>query len=177
MNSKDLIKDLNNNKIIAHPTDTVFGLFAKLSKQNILELNKLKKRNEDKPLQIMFSSVKEALKFSINDHFVMNYLHNNYEEGTSYIVPANTDFAKKFLLPSFNRTFMFRIPKNKEIIDIIKEAGPLAATSANISGKTTITNNEEIKKIFKVNTSSLEQKNNKASKIISLLNDEITEVR
>jgi len=176
MNKKLIIEKLNNDEVVAFPTDTVFGLIVKLKKQNIYKLNNIKKRKSDTPLQILFSSLEDAIKFLEEDSFIIDYLNKNYKEKTSYIVKAKKDFDSKYLLESFNQTFMFRIPTG-DILELINEVGPLFATSANLHETEPMTDNDMIAKTFNINVSDIKQNSNKASYIISLVNKKVKRIR
>ncbi len=170
MNNDLILKELNKNNVVGYATDTVFALLVKLSKENIAKINILKKRDKDKPVQILFSSLNEVLDL-IDDKFAINYLNNNFKYKTSYIVKSKKDFSDNYLKESFNNTFLFRIPIQKELIDLINKSGPLFATSANIHGEEPLQNIEDIKRKFNIVVANIEQKENKPSKIISLLNN------
>lgn len=172
----EIIRKLNNNEVVGFPTDTVFALIAKLEKKNITKLNKLKNRDIDQPIQILFPSLKEATISFEEDYFVMNYLSNNFKEKTSYLLKAKDAFNNKFLTGSYNREVLIRIPEG-EILEIIKEVGPLFATSANIHNKEPMVDNKDIEKEFNIYVSNLKQENNNASSIISLIEEEVKEVR
>lgn len=175
-NKKEIISEINNNKIVAFPTDTVFALVAKLKKENISKINSLKGREKDQPVQILFSSIKEATVAFEEDYFVMNYLANNNKEKTSYLLRAKDDFNNKYLTKEYKRKVLIRIPKG-EILDVLKEVGPLLATSANKHNEHPLTNNDEIKKQFNILVSDLKQKENKSSSIISIIDQEVKEIR
>lgn len=176
MNKELIIQKLNNNEVVAHPTDTVFGLIVKIDKKNITKLNKIKQREENKPLQILFASIKDAAECFKNDYFVMNYISNNYKSKTSYIVRAKDSFNNKYLLNTFERKIMFRIPEG-EILEVIKEVGPLFASSANLHDDEPMMDNKLIEDTFNIAVSDIKQKSNKASYIISLIDQEISEIR
>ncbi len=175
-NNKEVIEKLNNNEVIGFPTDTVFALIAKLNKKNISKINKMKNRDENQPIQILFSSLREATISFEEDYFVMNYLSNNYEKRTSYLLKAKDEFNNKYLTKEYKRNVLIRIPEG-DILDIIKEVGPLLATSANKHKKEPMTNNDEVTNEFQISVSNIKQNSNKASKIISLIDQEIKEIR
>lgn len=165
------IEQINNNEVVGFPTDTVFGLVAKLNKDNISKINNLKGRDSDQPLQILFESLDKAKEVIKDDGFVLDYLIKNYESNTSYIVNAKEEFINKFLTKGFNGTLMFRIPTG-EINELIKVTGPLFATSANKHGEEPLNSSKQVKNEFNINVFDGKQTKGKPSKIISLLNKE-----
>ncbi len=171
MEIKDiLINELAEGKAIGHTTDTVFGLMISFNVENTKVLNNLKNRPEDQPLQVLVNNVGQLEAF-IKDTGKIGKI----EPRTSYIVEGSSIFNKHFT--SYNNSIMFRVVENDSLKKIIKQVGPLFATSANISGQETLTSWEEVEKTFKVKTNKENQITGKASKIISLLEDEPKVIR
>lgn len=177
MKYKNLLFELQNNKIVAMPTSTVYGLVAKLDKNNISKLNKLKKRNLEQPLQMLISSLSEIEdKWNISE-IERKYILDNIDDKTSFIVSAKKTFSDKFLTKSFNKTIMFRVVNKGEIFKLIRELGILFSTSANISGEKPLTNKFEIEKQFNIIVGDEKIGSGISSKIISVINNEIKEIR
>ena len=143
MNSKKIIKaninsiklaarSLLNGKTIIIPTDTVYGIAADATNEKGVEnIFKIKKRPKTYPLILFVKSIKEAKKYAyFND--VEEFLATHYWPG-----PLTLILRKK------NRNIYngdkrlskigIRIPKNKDVISLLKVINkPLATTSANI---------------------------------------------
>ncbi len=171
MEIKDvLINELSEGRAIGHTTDTVFGLMISFNVENTKVLNQLKNRPEGQPLQVLVNNIGQLEAF-IKDTGKIGKI----EPRTSYIVEGSNIFNKHFT--SFNNSIMFRIVENDSLKKIIKQVGPLFATSANLSGQETLTSWEEVERTFKVKTNKENQVTGKASKIISLLEDEPKVIR
>ncbi|BDU67842.1 MAG: translation factor [Candidatus Tyloplasma litorale] len=171
-----IIKEILNNNVVAFPTNTVFGLVAKVEKNNIYKINLLKKRKKDQPLQILVNDFKQIKNDILLNDFTIKFFKENLNKKTSYIVRPTKEFYNKNLLPSFENSVMFRIVDGP-ISKLIKKTGPLFASSANIHGETILNDNNDIKNTFKIPTSKIKQKKGNPSKIISLLNDEVKIIR
>ncbi len=167
-----LIDIINNNQVIGHTTDTVFGLLLKINRENIYTLNKLKGRQEDKPLQVLISNIEQARDI-VKD---VSILENNMKAKTSYIVEANEQFINNVLLDSFNKTVMVKLA-TAELKELIETTGPLFATSANINGQKEFVSYLDVENTFNIETNKEDQVEGKASTIISLLNNEIKVIR
>lgn len=167
---------LNKGDIIGHPTDTVFGLIVKMERKNIQKINKLKLRDKDQPIQILFGSLEQAIDYLGMDIFSIKYLRKNIRNKTSYLVNSDKNFQDKYLNKELDGTVLFRVPDRK-LINIIKHTGPLFATSANIHNKKPINSNYEVEKIFRIFVSSEKQKGSKDSKIISLIGNKVEVIR
>lgn len=162
-----LVRELNENNIIAHTTETVIGLMAKLERENIFKINQMKRRPLDQPLQVLASSVEQLIGI-VKD---IEVLKENNDSKISYIVEADEKFAHDVLLPSFNKTIMIRIVGG-ELAEIINEVGPLFASSANQHGKDSIREFEKIELVFGVQTNKKDgQEGSRPSKIVSLVDE------
>lgn len=129
------INMLNNNEIIAVPTDTVYG-FAVLaqSKFAIENLYGIKKRDKNKPLAICLSHLRDVKNWGVIDH-IPNKMLENLLPGPTTIVLKCKRTSDAFLNPGMTNIGI-RIPRSmfvRKVIDLLNE--PLALTSANESGK------------------------------------------
>lgn len=168
--NKELIKSINNNEVIGHTTDTVFGLVAKLNRENISKINELKERDSDQPLQILISNLNQLKDIVEETEYVKNYLESKLKPKTSYIVKVKDNFNDEYLLDSFNKTIMFRLVEG-DLKNIIEKVGPLFASSANKHDQEVFLNYEAVEDTFDVISNRQDQLEGKASTIISLVND------
>lgn len=165
--STNAILLIQNNEVIGHSTDTVFGLIAKVDKENIEKINSIKGRRIDQPLQILFSNMEEVLNVIEPNDYVIDYIKSNLNNSTSFIVKVKEVFANKYLNNSFNKTIMFRIPEG-EIQNLLKETKMLFATSANSTGEQPVLNKEQFDSMFPNIKSFGNEALGKASTIIDL---------
>lgn len=167
-----MIKEhLINNKIVIMPSDTVWGIFGVISKDNQKIINKIKEAPEDKVISIMFANIDQA----------KNYVDERYWDKLELLRESKT-----FILESSNLTKELLgydtigvriVPKFEELI---KETGPLFTTSANVHGEETPEEYEQINKIFRDKVAYIqegEQISNKPSEITSYLNGEEKRIR
>jgi L-threonylcarbamoyladenylate synthase len=147
---KELIKKLIlSDKLIALPTDTVFALIANAKSPAAIEkLYKLKERQKAKPFAIFvnsFSMLEEIAHFDNNTKL----LFQNFSALTLILNKKENSFLAKNLNLT-NQTIAVRIPNNPLILDLISELNfPLAATSANPSGKEILNSKKDIEAAFK----------------------------
>jgi len=121
------------------PTDTIYGIVCSAFNENSVEkLYKIRKRNKDKPMIILIGSVNDLKLFNINA------IVKNWPEKTSIVFDCN-DFE---YLHRGKRSLAFRLPHNKDLIDILKISGPIVAPSANIEGGKPAENIKEAKSYF-----------------------------
>lgn len=75
----------------------------------------------------------------------------------------------------------FRIPNQQNLIELLKETGPIASTSANLEGEPTVNNINEAMAIFRENVDFYvdngDLSDHKPSRIIEILDGKINEIR
>lgn len=144
-NSVNLAVDaLSKGKLVAIPTETVYGLAANaLSKEAVSRIYKAKGRPSDNPLIIHISDISEVEKYAeFTEEAKM--LAEKFWPG-----PLTMILKKKEIIPSIVTAGLdsvaVRMPDNSITRNIIKKAGfPLAAPSANLSGKPSPTTAEHV---------------------------------
>ncbi|WP_456484986.1 L-threonylcarbamoyladenylate synthase [Desulfurobacterium sp.] len=132
----NIIKELIlSGEILCSPTDTQYGLIG--SALNVVAIEtayRLKKRDQNKPLIVLFNSVEKLKKYGV---FIPekyeNFLKEIWPERLTVILPLNEESPFKTL---FNRSNLaVRIPAFKPLRELISETVPLFAPSANIQGE------------------------------------------
>ena len=141
----DVIKEiLENDGIIAFPTDTVYGLGC-IYNSNIA-INKIKKakgRDEKKPLPMMVSDIAliEEVAY-INDD--AKKIINQFMPGALTIVLKKKETIDDYITNGFD-TIAIRIPNHKQTLSILKTINkPMLVTSANKSDTVSKFNSEDV---------------------------------
>lgn len=177
-NIKEIKEALLDGKIIAFPTDTVFGLGCIYdNKQAIEEIYKAKGRREDKPLPMMCNSLEMINKVA--------YVNEKSEKIINKFVPGPITliFKKKNLEDYITNgldTIGIRVPNDKWILELIKEVNkPLLVTSANLSDKGSLLKYEDVYKDMneRIDGIVLEDATGYASSTIVSVIDEIKILR
>lgn len=178
--SKEIIKILKNNGVGVLPTDTLYGIVGcALSKKTVERIYEIKGRNKSKPCIVLISSLKDLEKFGIIStkkqyRIIYDLIKKNkwWPGKVSVILSCK---SKKFeYLHRGQKSIAFRFPKNKLLISILKETGPLVAPSANPEGKNPAVTIPEAKKYFNTTVDfylSGPPKTGKPSRITSISND------
>lgn len=145
---------LKKGSLIIFPTETVYGLGADpFNKKAVMKIYKAKGRDFDKPLQLLISDLKQVKKYSRNIRSkVLTMMKKNWPGPLTIIV------KKRSVVPSFvtgrRETVGLRMPDHDIALDIIRAFGrPIAATSANKSGKKPPKTAKEAMKYFKTGIS------------------------
>ncbi|MFP4466184.1 MAG: L-threonylcarbamoyladenylate synthase [Candidatus Goldiibacteriota bacterium] len=123
---------LNAGGAAVMPADTVYGVFCRADNKKAVEkIYRIKGRDFKKPLQVFFSSKKGIYKAAAVSGHGEKMVEKNLPGPYTMIFNIKKNPGSSFL----KDTVGVRHIKYKWINDIIRLTGPLAATSANISGK------------------------------------------
>lgn len=129
-------KILNQNGVILHPTETVYGLAARFdAPQALKRVYRLKGRPEGKPFSILVNSIQSILD-------LIGYQHPRLVKFLEHIFPGPITI----LLPQHNPNLPpewqehpmlgFRLPDHPLSVQLVSSTGhPLITTSANRSGQ------------------------------------------
>mgnify|MGYP001614441214 CR=1 FL=1 len=136
---KEIIKicaeKLQNGGIIAHPTETVYGLAANIFNENAVQkIYDIKGRRTAKPLSVMVDSIKKIEEIVGEISPLARSVAERYLPGPLTIV---LPFRKPSPIPFFadRETIGFRIPNFPFCLELLKAVDmPLTTTSANKSG-------------------------------------------
>ena len=146
---EEALKELNNHKVIAFPTETVFGLGVFYDDKEAYELlNIIKRRREDKPYTIMLSKVEDIDKYAFVDQKYQKLI-KKFMPGSLTILVKSKDSVPSYV--THNTGFLgIRIPSNKEALELLKFVKkPLLVPSANRADQKPALSEEEVKNIFK----------------------------
>ncbi|MPQ42529.1 L-threonylcarbamoyladenylate synthase [Clostridium tarantellae] len=138
--ASDVIK---NGGIVAFPTETVYGLGANaLNIDAVKKIFKAKGRPQDNPLIVHISSKEVLDEITLEVPRIANIIMDRFWPG-----PLTMIFKKKDIIPNETsaglNTIGIRMPSDEVALNLIKEAGvPIAAPSANISGRPSPTDME-----------------------------------
>lgn len=129
------IELLLEKKIIAVPTDTVYGLATLAQDKNCVDnLYELKERDKNKPIAICLSSISDIHNWAEIDHLPKNLL-GALLPGSVTVVLKRKSILNSSLNPGTD-TIGIRVTDSKfirSICKVIKQ--PLALTSANLSNQ------------------------------------------
>lgn len=144
-----IAKLIKEGKIGVMPTDTIYGIVGSaLNSTGVERIYKLRKRSTNKPFIILISSLKDLSFFDIKlTKKQKDFLQKNWPNPLSIVLPCPSSEFK--YLHRDNNSLAFRMPKDKRLLNLLKETGPLVAPSANFEGEKVAENLEEAKNYFK----------------------------
>jgi len=146
--NKNNINTLKNGGIGVIPTDTLYGLVGQaLNVKTVERIYQVRKRKPTKPFIVLISKITDLEKFAIKlDKKTEEILNNIWPGQVSVILPCQNK-ALKYLHRGLN-SIAFRLPAKKDLINLIKETGPLVAPSANSEDQAPALTIDEAKKYF-----------------------------
>lgn len=152
INKKDYklaIEYLNNDEVIALPTETVMGLAIKSSSISAYEkLIEVKNRPSNKAFPFIVSSIEEIEKYAVVDDLTSKIIKAYMPGPLTLILKKKSSVDSR--ITNDKDTIAIRIPDDKTLLKIVKELGePILLTSANKSGEPPCLNSEEVINVFK----------------------------
>jgi len=138
----DLIK---SGELVAFPTETIYGLGANaLNEKAIKKIFKVKGRPQDNPLIVHISNKEDLNKYVLDIPEKAKKLIDAFWPGPLTIVLKKNNLITNEVTCGLD-SVAIRIPDNKIALELIKQAGcPIAAPSANISGRPSLTKAQHV---------------------------------
>lgn len=130
--------------LVAFPTETVYGLGADaLNEEAVKKIFKAKKRPADNPLIVHFDKIEDIEKVAfLNDK--SRLILEEFSPGPVTVILKKKEFLSDFVTAGLG-TVAVRIPSNKTARALIASSGkPIAAPSANLSGKPSPTTAKDV---------------------------------
>jgi len=139
---KEAAATIRAGGLVAYPTETVYGLGANaFSRVAVLKVFAAKRRPLENPLSVAVKDLRQADEIA--------YVNTAARRLAKAFLPGPLTLVlkKKAMLPkeltSGSDKVGIRIPRNDIALRLIELAGPITATSANISGQPSITTADE----------------------------------
>ena len=136
---------MKNGDLIIIPTDTVYGLAARLYDEVALEkIYQIKGREQSKQIPILCSKLSDLLPIA-ETNIVSRAIMKNLWPGALTIVMPTT---KQFFEMTGEKTIAARIPNHPVALELIEKYGVLRVTSLNKSGQPPMTDIRAIRQEF-----------------------------
>jgi tRNA threonylcarbamoyl adenosine modification protein (Sua5/YciO/YrdC/YwlC family) len=125
---------LDQNGLVAFPTDTVYGLAAPaFNQESIDRLYVVKGRNQTKAIALLLSKIDELDQVAVDISETARRLSAKFWPGPLTLVLKRHPSLPEILAPE--PTIGVRIPDHPDALALMDRTGPLAVTSANRSGQ------------------------------------------
>jgi L-threonylcarbamoyladenylate synthase len=134
---------LRNGGLVVFPTDTVYGLAALPSREDYVErLFAAKGRNNSRAIAILVGTFSDLAKVVDHlDEIPERLAHRFWPGPLTIVVPKLAGLPEAL---SQDGTIGVRMPDHPVALALLKQIGPLAVTSANLSGKENANSAEEV---------------------------------
>lgn len=130
------VKAAKSGRLVAMPTDTLYGLGCDaFDNDAVASLLATKHRGPDMPVPVLVGSwdTVKGLVASLDDT-AQTLIEAFWPGGLSIVVPQAPSLP--WNLGDTRGTVMLRMPLHPIAIELLREVGPMAVSSANISGQT-----------------------------------------
>jgi L-threonylcarbamoyladenylate synthase len=145
----ELVAGAIAGKVISFPTDTVPALAVKPDLAKLIF--QLKQRSIDKPLILMGASLQDLLPYVLDLDGNLKARLKSIEEyipGALTLVLEASSQVPQTMNPQNPTTIGIRVPDSAIALSILQQTGPLATTSANVSGEPPLRTMNEIERVF-----------------------------
>ena len=172
-NLNEIIDALNQEKVVAIPTDTIYGFSClATSDKAVQKIYDMKKRSEQKSFIILVSANYDLSRI-VKDQELIDVIRRNTPAPLTMVVNKSEELnlSKSFYLP----TIAIRIPDNEFLQRILDKVGYMVSTSCNVQGEPNLNDYESIVNAFPDLDAIIEfktKKDVKASTIVDLTSSE-----
>ena len=141
------VSKIEKNQIVGIPTETFYGIGVNPNSQAAVEnLFKIKKRDDDNPVSLLVHSFAELRKLNIKTE-IPEVVELYWPGPLTVVVEVEEAFPTGIGTINPNSVGI-RVPENELALELLKQTGPLAVTSANLSGNKEANNHVEAESIF-----------------------------
>lgn len=139
---------VNAGKLVVFPTDTVYGIASRPDDPRATNgLFEAKRRPPGLNLPVLVSSAREALGLVASNE-AARQLAEVFWPGPLTMVLHRGARSQDWFLGEATQTIGLRVPDHALSLALLERAGPLAATSANISGRPPLHDQTAIQEAF-----------------------------
>ena len=135
---------IRSGGVIAFPTDTVYGVGASAIDEDAIEkLYQVKGRSQEKAIPILLADLEELNQITPTPGEMVGVIMDKFWPGALTLILPLLAGLPSNLSPT--QTVGVRIPDFDLTRELLRHTGPLAATSANLSGQESSYNAEEVR--------------------------------
>ncbi|MGB7086447.1 MAG: L-threonylcarbamoyladenylate synthase [Phormidesmis sp.] len=135
--------------LVSFPTDTVPALATRPEHAELIY--EAKRRPPEKPLILMGASLEDLLPYVTGDTAALaewKALSDQHWPGQLTLVLPASDRTPPTLNPASTGTLGIRVPNHPTALALLSRSGPLATTSANLSGQPPLVSAGDIARTF-----------------------------
>jgi L-threonylcarbamoyladenylate synthase len=131
---KPALATLERGGLVAFPTDTVYGLGVNATlEESVRQLFEVKERDLSKPIPLLLGSAEALSEIALDiSQMAERFAHNFWPGPLTMVVRRRPELA---YLGGEQETVGVRVPDHRVALTLLAGIGPLAVTSANLSGE------------------------------------------
>ncbi len=140
---KTIVKVIKEDGVVAFPTETVYGLGVRFDSEKALDkLMEAKNRDYSKAITLMVADKSQIEQYA--------YISSDAKKIIDAFMPGMITlvFKKKesvnSIMTNGKETIGVRIPDSPYVLELLKQAGPMLVTSANLSNHPNTTSTKEV---------------------------------
>ena len=123
---------LSANELIVFPTETLYGLASQINEVSLQKIYTAKQRPEEKAIPVLLGNLEQLNELVSEIKPEVLALMNAFWPGPLTLVMPKKNGLPKSLTPYPG--LAVRMPDHPFALNLLQQTGPLAVTSANISG-------------------------------------------
>jgi tRNA threonylcarbamoyl adenosine modification protein (Sua5/YciO/YrdC/YwlC family) len=144
----DALKALRSGEVIVIPTDTVYGLACLPNiAAAVAKIFALKGRSAEKALPVLGHSAQALADVAEFDDRAVELALRFWPGPLTLVLPRAEGFTS-YLGEDAGDSVAVRVPQNEVSLELLRASGPLAVTSANVSGEPPAGSADEAADIF-----------------------------
>ena len=137
-------RELEAGRIVGIPTETVYGLAVLPDPEALALLVEAKRRSADKGIALLVDSIAQVRRLASVTPVAEALAKRFWPGGLTLVLPQRADHALPELLTGGRPTIGVRLPNHPVPRALARILGPLAVSSANISGLPDSTTAQEV---------------------------------
>lgn len=139
----ELVFAIEDEKVVAFPTETVYGLGVKYGSHRALDrLMESKNRDYSKAITLMVGKKEEIGNYAYISHDAKRII-DAFMPGMITLVFKKKETVDPIMTNGKN-TIGIRIPDSPFVLNLLEKAGPMLVTSANLSNHPNTTTTKEV---------------------------------
>jgi tRNA threonylcarbamoyl adenosine modification protein (Sua5/YciO/YrdC/YwlC family) len=139
---------IREGRIVGVPTDTLYGLAADPFRETALEeIFLLKGRPAAKPMALLVASIEQAMSLAMFTDHALDLADEHWPGALTLVLPR-LDTTPEWVGDRRRRTLGVRCPDHPVALELLAASGPLAVTSANLTGGPSALDDGEARALF-----------------------------
>jgi len=126
---------LERGEVIAIPTETVYGVCALPTPDGVERLIAVKQRSAEKGIQLLVDTLEQVRQLAVVTRSAEQLAARFWPGGMTLVLERRADVDLTPLLGGGRSTLGLRLPDHDVPRAIARRLGPIAASSANVSGE------------------------------------------